>query len=151
MGTNPFDITDKTKDLNDRFYLIMNKIVDSYPSTKLNPNDSNFNKGIYNENMKKMENLQNEYFLYKNEVMKITENIQNDIMDGNDEINALEEQNKVLRLHYDSLKSSSYSAEGLFDDAQISRNQLLVSNIILFCIIAGGGFMYYKKIKQTQA
>lgn len=149
MGTNPFDITDKTKSLNDRFYLIMNKIVESYPSTKLNPSDSNFNKRIYNENMRKMENLQNEYFLYKNEVMKITENIQNDIIGGNDEINALEAQNKVLRLHYDSLKSSSYSAEGLFDDAQISRNQLLVSNTILFCIIAGGGFMYYKKIKQT--
>ena len=149
MGTNPFDLTDKTKALNDRFYLILNKIVESYPSTKSNPNDSNFNKGIYNENMKKMEDLQNEYFLYKNEVMKMTENIQNDIIDGNDEINALEAQNKVLRIHYGSLKSSSYSAEGLFDDAQISRNQLLVSNTILFCIIAGGGFMYYKKMKQT--
>jgi len=149
MGTNPFDLTDKTKNLNDRFYIILNKIVDSYPSTKLKPNDSNSKKIIYDENMKKMEDLQNEYFLYKNEVMKITEKIQNDIIDENDEINALESQNKVLRLHYDSLKSSSYSAEGLFDDAQITRNQLLVSNFILFCIIAGGGFMYYKKIKQT--
>lgn len=146
MGTNPFALTDKTKDLNDRFYLILNRIVQNYPSSKLYPSDSNINKSIYSENMAKMEKLQNEYFLYKNEMTLASETIQNEIMNGDDKINALEAQNKVLRLQFENLKSSSYSAEGLFDDAQISRNQLLVSNIILFGIMAGGGYMYYKSL-----
>ena len=146
MGTNPFALTDQTKNLNDRFYLLLNKIVNSYPSTKINPNDST-NNTIYADNMAKMEDLQNDYFLYKNSVVQASETIQNAINDGNNEINALESQNKVLRLQFENLKTSSYSAEGLFDDAQISRNQLLVSNIILFGIMAGGGFLYYKSIK----
>jgi hypothetical protein len=148
MGTNPFALTDQTKNLNDRFYLLLNKIVNSYPSTKINPNDS-MNNTIYATNMAKMEDLQNEYFLYKNSVVQASEAIQNAITDGNNEVNALEAQNKVLRIQFENLKTSSYSAEGLFDDAQISRNQLWVSNFILFGIMAGGGYMYYKSTKQV--
>jgi hypothetical protein len=147
MGTNPFALTDKTKDLNDRFYLIMDKIITSYPSTKLYPND-NANNNKYSDSMAKMQKLQNECFLYKNTVVKASEDIQRSILGGNDTINALEGQNKVLRVQYENLKSSASSAEGLFDDAQISRNQLLVSNFILFGIMAGGGFMYYKSLKK---
>jgi hypothetical protein len=148
MSTNPFALTDKTKDLNDRFYLIMNKIIQVYPTTKIKKDDTT-TMSLYNENMGKLEKLQNEYFLYKNTVFKASEDIQRDITSGNDKVNALEEQNKVLRVQLENLKSSAHSAEGLFDDAQISRNQLLISNIILFCIMAGGGFMYYKSIKKV--
>ena len=148
MGTNPFALTDKTKDLNDRFYLIMNKIIKSYPSTKLYPNDT-ANMNVYNDSMARMEKLQNEYFLYKNSIIKASEDIQRDIINSNDNINALEGQNKILKVQYENLKSSAYSAEGLFDDAQISRNQLLVGNFILFGLMAGGGFMYYKSLKNA--
>ena len=148
MDTNPFALTDKTKDLNDRFYLIMNKIIKSYPSTKLYPNDT-ANMSVYNDSMARMEKLQNEYFLYKNSIVKASEDIQRDIINSNDIINALEGQNKILKVQYENLKSSAYSAEGLFDDAQISRNQLLVGNFILFGLMAGGGFMYYKSLKNA--
>ena len=148
MGTNPFALTDKTKDLNDRFYLIMNKIIKVYPTTKIKKNDT-ATMSLYNENMGKLEKLQNEYFLYKNTVFKASEDIQRDITSGNDKVNALEGQTKVLKVELENLKSSAYSAQGLFDDTQISRNQLLVSNIILFCIMAGGGFMYYRSIKKV--
>jgi hypothetical protein len=148
MGTNPFALTDKTKDLNDRFYLIMNKIIKSYPSTKLYPNDT-ANMSVYNDSMARMEKLQNEYFLYKNSIIKASEDIQRDIIDSNDNINALEGQTKILKVQYENLKSSAYSAEGLFDDAQISRNQLLVGNFILFGLMAGGGVIYYKSLKKA--
>ena len=148
MDTNPFALTDKTKDLIDRFYLIMNKIIKSYPSTKLYPNDT-ANMSVYNDSMARMEKLQNEYFLYKNSIIKASEDIQRDIINSNDNINALEGQNKILKVQYENLKSSAYSAEGLFDDAQISRNQLLVGNFILFGLMAGGGFMYYKSLKNA--
>ncbi len=148
MGTNPFALTENTKKLNDRFYILLNKIVESYPSTKINPNDKE-NLSAYSANMAKLENLQNEYFLYKNAVVMESEGIQKSIVDGNNEINALDGKNKVLRLQFENLKNSSDSAEGLFDDAQISRNQLWVSNFILFGIMAGGGFLYYKKLKTS--
>jgi hypothetical protein len=146
MGTNAFALTDRTKSLNDKFYIILDKIVNSYQKSKVNGLDS-INNNIYTENIARMEKLQLEYFLYKNEVEKDSEDMQNAVMNGNSQINALEAQNKVLRVQYENLKSSSHSAEGLFDDAQITRNQLLVSNIILFGIMAGGGFMYYKSLK----
>jgi hypothetical protein len=147
MGTNPFALTDKTKELNDRFYILLNKIVDTYPSTKINPGDTE-RMTAYQANMAKMHNLQNDYFLYKNSVVLASEGIQKVIETGNNDINTLDGKIKVLRLQLEKLKSSSHSAEGLFDDAQISRNQLWVSNFILFGIMAGGGFLYYKKLKE---
>lgn len=146
MGTNPFALTDKTKELNDRFYILLNKIVESYPSTKINPGDTD-RMSAYQANMAKMHNLQNDYFLYKNSVVLASEGIQKVIETGNNDINTLDGKIKVLRLQLEKLKTSSHSAEGLFDDAQISRNQLWVSNFILFGIMAGGGFLYYKKLK----
>jgi hypothetical protein len=146
MGTNPFALTDKTKELNDRFYILLNKIVDSYPSTKINPGDTD-RMTAYQGNMAKMQNLQNDYFFYKNSVVLASEGIQKAIQDGSNEINTLDGKIKVLRLQLEKLKSSTHSAQGLFDDAQISRNQLWVSNFILFGIMAGGGFLYYKKLK----
>ena len=81
MTTNPFALTDKTRDLNDRFYLILDKIVKSYPSSKLQPNDNTL-KSVYNESMAQMEKLQTEYFVYKNSIVKASADIQNFIIDG---------------------------------------------------------------------
>jgi hypothetical protein len=152
----PLVLTDKAKMLNDQFYLRLNEIVKSYPSSKINPSDKSqyninkTNKELYDYEMSQMLKLQNDYFLYKNDVIKSNETIQTEIKEIDTEINELESQNKVLRTQLDSLKASSYSAEGLFDDAQITRNQLFFSNFVLFCIIAGGGYMYYKKFKLTE-
>lgn len=152
MGMNvvsPLALTDKTKDLNDRFYLILNEIVYNYPKTKLQPAGlmPTAEQSAYNDNMTKMENLQNEYFMYKNEINRTNENLQSFIIKTNDSIDAIEAQNIILNVQYEELKNSSNSAIGLFDDAQISRNQLLVSNIIFFSIMVGCGYGYYKSLK----
>ena len=44
-----------------------------------------------------------------------------------------------------NLAASSYSAEGMLDDAQITRNQLSYGNFVLFSIILGSCYIYYKK------
>ena len=127
----------------------------SYPSSKASPdgiaiyNRSETNEEMHKANMSKMLNLQNEYFIYKNDVIKSNETIQSEIKEIDTQLNGLEAQNKVLTTQLESLKGSSYSAEGLFDDAQITRNQLFFSNIVLFGTIAGIGYMYYKKIKNA--
>jgi hypothetical protein len=146
----PIVLTDKLKDLNDKFYLLLNEIVKTYPpalSQASSPSkfDSNqTNNGIYTANMAQMLSLQNEYFLYKNNVVRASQAMDKAIQAINDKITTLEGKNKVLNAEYANLKSTSYSAEGLFDDTQISRNQLLISNFILFAVMCGGGFMYYK-------
>jgi hypothetical protein len=93
-----------------------------------------------------MQTLQNDYFLYKNNIIAANDTLRQNITDGNSEVTVLEAQNQVLALQLANIQTSSYSAEGLFDDAQITRNQLLASNWILFAIIVGGSVMYYKSL-----
>jgi hypothetical protein len=141
---SPFALTDQTKDLNDKFYLILNELVKTFPSSKSSDAAA---RATYDANMQMMEKLQNDYFLYKNDIIRANETLQENITSANEKINVLENQSKLLKLQLTNLKDSSKSAEGLFDDAQISRNELLISNIILFGIMAGGGYMYYKSLK----
>jgi hypothetical protein len=148
-------LTDQAKALNDKFYLLLNEMVKNYPAAKLNPASSSkedvtkSNEVIYGSYMKQMLQLQNDYFLFKNNVVASSETILKMVAASHEHINAIESQNKVLKLQYDNLKTSSYSAEGLFDDAQITRNQLLFSNFILFGVMCGGGFLYYKSIASA--
>ena len=150
----PIVLNDKASELNDKFYLILNEIVNTYPTAKLegsNPSKydrSVTNDAIYKANMKEMVSLQNDYFLYKNDVVRNSESIQKIIHALDKEINGLEAQNKVLNAQFANLKSTSYSAEGLFDDTQITRNQLLISNFILFGVMCAGGFIYYKSMSH---
>ena len=154
MTTPPIVFTAQAKQLNDKFYLTLNEIIKTYPIAQLKPtinsqyDRSQTNKSVFNSNMNKMLRLQNEYFIFKNTVVSSTENIQKEIAETDKKITILENQNKVLKLQLDNLKTSSHSAEGLFDDAQITRNELLFSNFLLFGVMCGGGFMYYKSIKH---
>lgn len=148
----PMVLIDKSKDLNDRFYLILNEVVKTYPSANLHPDvyskydNRQKNDALYTSNLAELHTLQNEYFLYKNEVVRASQNMLQTVADLDAQITILENKNKVLNVQFDNLKSNSYSAEGLFDDAQITRNQLLISNFILFGVICTGGVMFYKKI-----
>jgi len=152
--TPPAALTDESKDLNNRFYLILNELVKTYTLAKSKPADtspsdsSQTNKQLYDQNMALMLTLQNDYFLYKNRVVSASEAMLDSISTANNKLNVLESQNKILQLQLNNLKGSSYSAEGLFDDAQITRNQLLASNWILFAIMASGGFLYYKSLNN---
>jgi hypothetical protein len=148
----PMVLIDKSKDLNDRFYLILNEVVKTYPSANLHPDvyskydNRQKNDALYTSNLAELHTLQNEYFLYKIEVVRASQNMLQTVADLDAQITILENKNKVLNVQFDNLKSNSYSAEGLFDDAQITRNQLLISNFILFGVICTGGVMFYKKI-----
>ena len=62
-----------------------------------------------------------------------------------DQVNILDQQNAILKNQVNELNNSGRSAEGMLDDSKITRNQILIGNIFLFIIVAGGGFVYYKK------
>lgn len=153
--TAPVFLTDQAKNLNDRFYLILNNLVDSYPEGKLHPNETSYadstktNLQIYNANMAQMMKLQSDYFIYKNSIVKSSQDLLKYINSVDDQINVLDEENKDLNKKIEEMANSSHSAEGMLDDSQITRNQLFYGNIILFLIMAAGGYTYYiKVIKQ---
>ena len=107
---------------------------------------SRTNIQVYNSNMADMMALQNEYFMYKNSIIKNSQELMAKVNSVDDQINVLDAENKQLSIELDELASSSHSSEGLLDDSQITRNQMLYGNIVLFVIMAAGGFIYYKKV-----
>jgi len=147
----PVFLTDKARDLNDRFYLILHDLFTSFPNAKLNPtakpNNTTTNKQAYDATMAQMIELQNEYFLYKNSVVFASEDLLRQVNVVDDQINVLDTQNAALRGRLNDTINSSRSAEGMLDDSQLTRNQLLYGNVALFifmCAMATGGYVYYK-------
>lgn len=149
-------LTTKAKDLNDRFFLLLNEIVKVFPDAKINPDTnskydlSKDNKEMYNEAMGKMLDLQNEYFMFNNTITKETNNMLDYVTNLDKNIQLNDAANKKLLSRLSDLKSSSHSAEGLFDDALLSRNQILFGNFVLFITICGGGYLGYTMIKNKQ-
>jgi hypothetical protein len=152
----PVFLTDQAKNLNDSFYLTLDELVKSYPEAKLHPSENSVkdatktNLQYYNAIMLDMMNLQNKYFMYKNSIAVNSQGLIAQINDIDDKINVLDADNLELKRKINEMANSSQSAEGMLDDRQITRNQVLMGNIILFIIMATGGFFYYKKvIKKT--
>jgi len=149
--TAPIFLTDEARVLNDRFYLLLNEIVAIFPDGKANPttrsatDPTKTNKQVYDKAMADMLQLQTDYFLYKNEVVKSSTTVLNYIKEMDAIISIMDKENAELLRTLNELKSSSHSAEGLFDDTQITRNELLYGNIFFFIIIAVAGFVAYKK------
>ena len=147
---NPFIFKDKAKQLQDDFSIALNRLVDTYPNGRLQGGvmQTEINKTYsqsYIEAQSRILDLQEDYFLYKDDIIRSNQKIIKDMNEIDDKINKLDDENKILKTQLDSIKGSSYSAEGMLDDSKITRNQILVGNIILFIIVAGGGFVYYKK------
>ncbi len=147
----PSFFTTKAKDLNDKFYVLLNNIVNNYPDMRKNANDStNTNMIAYNEGIAKMKNLQTEYFLYKNDALKESENLSKYGKNIDDKINKMDEKNKIIQAKLNSIKASSDSATGMLDDTQLTRNQVFVGDIFLCILIIVGGYVFYKKTNNTE-
>lgn len=146
---NPFIFKDKAKQLQDDFSIALNRLADTYPNGRLNGDlmQTEINKTYsqsYQEAKNRILDLQEDYFLYKDELIRNNQTIIKNMNTIDEQINKLDDENKNLKTQLASLKGSSYSAEGMLDDSKITRNQILVGNIFLCIIVAGGGFMYYK-------
>ena len=147
---NPFIFKDKAKQLQDDFSIALNRLVEVYPRGRLYGNVMQTEiKKTYSQSYQEAQNrildLQEDYFLYKDDIIKSNQKLIKDMNEIDDKINKLDDENKILKNQSASLKGSSYSAEGMLDDSKITRNQILIGNIFLFIIVAGGGFVYYKK------
>ena len=145
----PSFLTARAKELNDKFYLILNIIIEYYPKQRLlddtlQSTAVNENVLKYRDGLSKMMTLQNEYFLYKNDLLKESESLSRYGKDLDAKINEYEEKNKNIKEKLSAIKASSNSAVGMLDDTQLTRNQLSVGDSILFILTAIGGYMLYK-------
>ena len=145
------NLIDDGIDLQNEFDLALNELVVTFPAGKVTPDiSSNFTPTQtygqeYNKALTRMLQLQEKYFMYKNSILQNSKNVLKEISILDEQINTLDNENKVLTDKLSSLKSSSYSAKGMLDDSKISRNQLLLGNICLFLIVSSVGYIYYKK------
>ena len=143
------------KNLQNDFDVALNNLVATFPRGKYNPDvSSNFvSTQTYGQEyvaaQKIMLDLQEDFFLYKNSIVKNNQQIINDMNSLDTKINDLDIEIKTLKDQLDSLKGSSYSAEGMLDDSKLTRNQLLISNIILFLLISIFGTIYYKRFVKN--
>lgn len=147
----PIILLENGMDLQKEFDLVLNELVLSFPTGKVTPDlSSNYvpNKTYGEEYLtaqQRMIQLQEDYFMYRNKILKNNKMVVKKIEDLDSQINALDDENKVLKDKAISLRSSSYSAKGMLDDSKLSRNQLMVGNVFLFVIVTGVGYIYYKK------
>ena len=151
----PVFLSDQARDLNDRFYLILNNLVASYSGAKFKPDDFTIddntitNMNEYNKNMGQMQQLQSDYFTYRNSVVKNSEAMLTQFAEMDARVNALDAENASLKSRLADLGDSGRSAEGMLDDSQITRNQMFYGNIVLFIIMVAGGIFYYKKVYKA--
>jgi len=130
----PSHFKDLRRELTQRYNIIIDEVVKTYPSYKANPQFNNY-EDSYKKNISNLEKLQTEIFLLKNNLNKSTNELQKDIKEIDDKIYLLEEENIKLRDELALLTNSDNAAHGRLTDSRTLYNQKLVSNYLLLSFL----------------
>jgi hypothetical protein len=141
----PEYFTNKLKELNQRYVIILDEVVKTYPSYKANPKFNRYEKD-YEKNISNLLKLQTDYFLFKNNIVKANTDLQKDIKQIDEMLYELEEENKILREEYAYLTNSNNAARGMLTDSTTLYNQQLTGNWLLFLILSGLSYTLLKKV-----
>jgi len=131
-------------ELKQRYVIIVDEIVKTYPNYKASPKINSYSQA-YERNMGNLQQLQTEYFLFKNDLIKDTNELQKDIKQIDEMIYELEEETKVKREEYAYLKNSDNAAHGQLTDSKYLYNQQLLGNWLLFLTFSGMTYNLFKK------
>ena len=129
--TDDYDM--RITDLKTGFFLRLNAVEQAFNTKNVNPTTQN--TIAYETKVGEMNLLQDKFFLFKNELTKASNKLITTINDSDVKINELINENSILRKKIKNIKGSGYSSVGLLDDNNISRNIVLIGNILLFIII----------------
>jgi hypothetical protein len=133
---SPTTYENLNNELNQRYGLILDEIVKTYPNYKANPKFNAYSQA-YTTNMSNLQQLQTDYFLFKNNLSKETDELQKDIKQIDDMLYELEEETKVKREEYAYLKNSDNAAHGQLTDSKLLYNQQLLGNWLLLLTFSG--------------
>ena len=133
----------RRKELNDRYYLILNEITTLFPKYKSSPDSTTYSTEFITDtgNMNK---LQSDFFLLRNGLEKNITSLGKEIKQVDSKISNIENENRNLSGKVHTLKSGGDAAQGMFDDTQLIYNQQVIGNLLLGGTIAGIGVIYYK-------
>ena len=133
---DPSTYENLNNELNQRYVIILDEIVKTYPSYKANPKFNSYSNS-YAKNMSNLQELQTEYFLLKNNLSKNTDELQKDIKQIDEMLYELEEETKKQREEYNNLKNSDNAAYGQLTDSKTLYNQQLLGNWLLLMMFSG--------------
>ena len=133
----------RRKELNNRYYLILNEITTLFPKYKSSPDSTTYSTEFITDtgNMNK---LQSDFFLLRNDIEKNISSLGRNIKQVDSKISNIEKENRNLSGKVRTLKSGGDAAKGMFDDTQLIYNQQVIGNLLLGGAIAGIGVIYYK-------
>ena len=147
MGiVDPDEYEKKLKELNDRYYLILNELIAVYPKYKMSPESSMY-ASTYVTDKGNLTKLQKDLFLYKNNLENTIRALGKEILDIDKQIAKLEKENNILKKRLDSLKEGKNAAKLLLKNTVYLHNEDLVSNILLGLVFIGSAYGCYKHNK----
>jgi len=141
---SPSYYSDKLKELNTNFFIVLDELVKMYPIYKANPDYPEY-QNIYAVDSGNFENAKKNLFLLQNSIQKDSQTINLTVKKMNTIIDILEKENSKLRKTYNISSSSVLSSEGLINQKQEVYNQKLLDLIFLIIGVAGIAVMTYKE------
>ena len=143
---DPDEYEKKLKELNDRYYLILDELITVYPKYKMSPEDSTYTS-TYVTDKGNLTKLQKDLFLYKNNLEQTITTVGKDILVVDKQIAILEKENGLLKKRLDSLKEGQNAAKLLLKNTVYLHNEDLVANILLGLVFIGSAYGCYKHNK----
>ena len=135
--------TEKLKDYDSRFYLILTDYKNFYVQSKLNTDSSNAENAFYREKSMLSDNEKN-LFLLRNDVEKGIKKINKELIQLEKTLVKEQKNNKVLSSKEESLESLSAASIQMLKDKNVAYNQRLITIFNLTIGILASGFIIYK-------
>jgi hypothetical protein len=133
----------KIKELNQRYYLVLDELVKLFPKNKMYPKYLAYSKP-FTTDMSNLIKLQTDFFLFKNELASDIDFVDKNIRRVNEQIENIEDENKELSKTLESLQNSNNASDGMLSDTKLLYNQKLLGNWLLVLILLGTGYKYLK-------
>lgn len=136
------------KDLNKRYYSVIENLAKYFPRNKLYP-DYKAYSDPFNRETSEFNKIQTDFFLFKNNLESDIDNLDKDIQSVNERITNTEKENKTLDARLASLRNSNDASHGMLQDTKLLYNQMLTGNWLLFFILIGVVYKYRATVGAT--
>ena len=132
----PQEYKEQLNALYTNFEMGLYNITKSYPLYKIYPNNNSY-KHEYFRDLKNLEEIKSNIFIYKNGLYADTESISDSISDKNNKITKLNKQNTELTKKLNTLENQDFAANVELINKKFIYNKNLAQNVILSIIVAG--------------